>query len=151
MICSPRLLGIAHETHRPTDARELGHPVTDRMYLGSRDNGADRNGGVDASVAVTVDCAEDGVANVNSQYGTGDASDVLIGRGDTTQDAGGSPTYSRQFGTMAGMGAATLAITTSPTRGTCETKITDYNGGAVLAESKTAGEVTLTVIVDSGD
>lgn len=107
--------------------------------------------GPDASIVATVDCGDDGVANVRSAYGTGEPREQLIGRNSTTSGAGGSKTYSSSFGTQSGMGEATLSITTSPTKGTCTTTLTDYNGGDVLVQKETSGEVTVEAVISSGD
>lgn len=98
------------------------------------------------SVAATVDCGDDGVANVSVKFGLV-ADNVLIGRNPTTLGAGGQSSFSMKYGTSQGLGDATLVVSTAPTRGTCTTTLTDYDGGKVLAEQKSAGKVTLTAIV----
>lgn len=99
------------------------------------------------SVAATVDCGDDGVANVSTQFGTAPSKSVLIGRNPTTLGAGGQSSFSGLYGTSPGLGDATLVVSTAPTRGTCTTTLTEYDGGKVLAEQKSAGKVTLTAIV----
>ncbi|NKZ73546.1 hypothetical protein GS934_00045 [Rhodococcus hoagii] len=42
--------------------------------------------------------------------------ETLVGRNETTRSAGGVDTFSNQYGTRAGMGDATLAVLTQPTR-----------------------------------
>ena len=105
--------------------------------------------GPDASIVVLVDCGDDGVAGVHVKYGTGPDSDVLIGRNPTTRSVGGLDTFSSNYGTEPGFDDATLTVTTSPTRGTCKTTLTDYNSGDVIAERETAGKVTLGAIVSA--
>jgi hypothetical protein len=106
--------------------------------------------GSDASVVVLVDCGDDGVANVNVAYGTAPASTVLVGRNPTTLAAGGVETFSSNYGTRPGFDDANLTVTTSPTRGTCKTTLTDYNSGDIIGERETAGKVTLKAVVSAG-
>jgi hypothetical protein len=105
--------------------------------------------GSDASVVVLVDCGEDGVAGVHVRYGTGPDEDVLIGRNPTTRSVGGLDTFSSNYGTMPDYPDTNLTVTTSPSRGTCKTTLTDYNSGDVIAERETAGKVTLGAIVSA--
>lgn len=100
-----------------------------------------------SSIAATVDCGDDGVANVDAEYGTGAPTRVLVGRNATTQAAGGQTSFSRNYGTAAGYSDSTLTVTTAPTRGTCTTTLTDYDTGNVLAQQESAGRVSLTAIV----
>lgn len=100
-----------------------------------------------ASIAVEVDCGTDGVANVVVSYGTGPDETTLVGRNPTTLAAGGVETFSSKYGTAAGFDDAPLTVTTSPTRGTCKTTITDYNSGNVLGERETAGRAILKAVV----
>ena len=104
----------------------------------------------EANVVVLVDCGEDGVANVHVEYGTGPDRDVLIGRNSTTRSVGGLETFSSNYGTDPSFGDANLTVTTSPTRGTCKTTLTDYNSGDIIAERETAGKVTLRAVVSAG-
>lgn len=99
------------------------------------------------SVVATVDCGDDGVANVTAQFGTGKPDKVLVGRNATTLGAGGQGSFSRMYGTSKGLGDGTLVVTTAPTSGTCTTTLTEYDGGTVIAERSSAGKVTLTAIV----
>lgn len=103
-----------------------------------------------ASVVAQVDCGEDGVANVRVTYGTAPPEEVLVGRNSTTLANGGIKTFSSHYGTAAGYEDATLAVTTSPTTGTCKTTLTDYNSGNLIAQRESAGKVTLTVVVSTG-
>jgi hypothetical protein len=95
--------------------------------------------GSHASVVVLVDCGDDGVANVNVEYGTAPPQTVLVGKNPTTLGAGGLATFSSNYGTAPGYGDANLTVTTSPTRGTCKTTLTNYDTGNVIAERETAG------------
>jgi hypothetical protein len=99
------------------------------------------------SIAATVDCGDDGVANVNVQYGIAAPTRVLVGRNPTTLAVGGTTSYSGHFATMPNIGDGTLIVTTAPTRGICTTTLTDYDAGKVLVEQSSAGKVSLTVIV----
>jgi hypothetical protein len=94
-----------------------------------------------------VDCGSDGVANVNVRYGTGVDDDFLVGRNSTTIGVGGRAALSNHYGTQQGSGAATLTVTTRPTTGMCDTSLTDYESGNVVAQRKSAGQVILNVIV----
>ncbi|MBM4492139.1 hypothetical protein GS445_07825 [Rhodococcus hoagii] len=102
--------------------------------------------GNDASVVAQVDCGDDGVANVTVSYGS-TKKETLVGRNETTRSAGGVDTFSNQYGTRAGMGDATLAVLTQPTRGTCKTTLTDYNSGNIIGERETAGKAELSVVI----
>lgn len=102
--------------------------------------------GTDPSLVAQVDCGDDGVANVNVQYGVTNR-DTLVGRNPTTLQAGGSASFSSNYGLGRGDANVLFTIMTSPTRGTCKTTLTDYNSGEVIAEKETAGRVTLKVIL----
>ena len=98
-----------------------------------------------------VDCGEDGVAGVHVKYGTGPDQDVLIGRNPRTLSVDGLEMFSSNYGTDPGYPDANLVVTTSPTRGTCKTTLTDYNSGDIIAERETAGKVTLRAVVSAGE
>ncbi|OZE77255.1 hypothetical protein CH305_18640 [Rhodococcus sp. 15-649-2-2] len=106
--------------------------------------------GPDASIVATVDCGDDGVAGVSASYGTGGVKETLIGRNPTTQLAGGQESFSSTYGTREGMDDATLSVTTSPTRGTCTTTLTDYDSGEVLVQKETSGKATVEAVISAG-
>ena len=106
--------------------------------------------GSDASVVVLVDCGEDGVASIDVAYGPGPAKNVLVGRNPTTLAAGGVKTFSSNYDTEPGFDDATLTVTTTPTRGTCMTSLTDYNSGDIIGERLTAGKVMLKAVISAG-
>lgn len=51
----------------------------------------------------------------------------------------------KKFGIAANFQNVIFTITTRPTRGTCTTRLTDYNTGDIVAERETAGWATLRV------
>ncbi|MGB3602711.1 MAG: hypothetical protein WBA38_04065 [Gordonia sp. (in: high G+C Gram-positive bacteria)] len=103
--------------------------------------------GQDASIVAQADCGEDGVANVRVQYGDIDDT-TLIGRNPTTLGIGqGSPNFDHHYGISEGYKNLSFTITTSPTKGTCVTTLTDRETGDVLATRESAGTVKLEAIM----
>lgn len=99
------------------------------------------------SISVTVDCGDDGVANVTVRFGTGKPETKLIGRNPTTLAVGGESSFSGLYGTSPGVGDGALSVSTTPTRGTCTTTLTEYDGGGILAQRSSSGKVTLNALV----
>jgi hypothetical protein len=106
--------------------------------------------GSDPTLVAQADCGEDGVANVHIVYGTVDQK-VLVGRNPTTQAAGGSKSFSSNYGMGRGDENVLFTITTEPTTGTCKTTLTDYDSGDVIAEKETSGRATLQVLLTGKD
>ncbi|WP_131828901.1 hypothetical protein [Mycolicibacterium conceptionense] len=102
--------------------------------------------GADPTLSATVDCGEDGVANVRVAYGEID-NKYLVGRNPTTQMAGGQSTFSSHYSLGRGDENVMFNIVTSPTRGTCKTTLTDYDSGDVIVEKETSGKATLKVLL----
>lgn len=98
--------------------------------------------GSDASLTAQVDCGDDGVTDVHVTYGKVDTH-VLIGKNPLTQAVGGSATFDNNYGIGANDSNVSFTITTSPTRGTCKTTLTNYNTGDVIAEKTSAGKAEL--------
>lgn len=106
--------------------------------------------GSDPTLAATVDCGDEGVANVEISYGE-IGEQVLVGRNPTTQAVGGQKAFSAHYGLGRGDENVMFVITTSPTRGSCRTTVTDYDSGDVIVDKETAGRATLRVLVTGKD
>lgn len=101
--------------------------------------------GPNAGLVAQADCGEDGVANVHVVYGQVDENQ-LIGRSPITLSLGGGiESFDKRYGTD-GKGDYSFTITTSPTKGTCTTTLTDDDTGDVLATKTTAGTARLEVL-----
>lgn len=122
------------------------------IFVGGCGNSGTNDGppilhGSDATLIAQVDCGDDGVANVHVVYGEIDKT-TLIGRNDTTLTVGGAPYFDERYGISDGYKNLDFTITTSPTRGTCTTTLTDDESGDVIAERQSAGKVKLEAILD---
>jgi hypothetical protein len=100
---------------------------------------------VTGTVVVTVDCGDEGVADVKVMNRATKLADALVGRNPRTQAAGGRPIFSEHYEGQAGSLEALLIVTTSPTYGSCKTTLTNYQTGELIAQRESTGQVILEV------